>query len=93
MFEEQAAKVSDRDHVRNMIGLLSVGAWPDYSPPITALLNLSDYADAMTEADAQRLGALLRQPPILEDAEMMRQIRVVRADYPDDHWWWYPEWL
>jgi hypothetical protein len=56
-------------------------------------MNLSDYADAMTGVDANRLCAVLRHSPILDDPELMRQIRVVRADYPDDHWWWYPEWL
>ena len=91
MFEEQAAKVTDRDHVRNMIGMLSVGEWPDYGAVHSALMNLSDYADAITEADAQRLGAVLRHSPILDDPELMRQIRVIRAEYPDDHWWWYPE--
>ena len=93
MSEIETVEVSDRDHVLNWIGVLSVGEWPDYGAVHSALMNLSDYADAMTEADVQRLGAVLRQSPILEDAELMRQIRVVRADYPDDHWWWYPECL
>jgi hypothetical protein len=91
MFEIETVEVSDLDHVRNMIGLLSVGTWPDYSPPITALMNLSDYADAITEADAQRLGAVLRGSPLLDDPELMRRIRGIRRDYPNDHWWWYPE--
>jgi hypothetical protein len=51
-------------------------------------MNLSDYADAMTGVDAQRLGAVLRHSPILDDPELMRQIRGIRAEYPDDHWWW-----
>jgi len=93
MFEEQSAKVSDRDHVRSWIGVLSAREWPDYGAPLSALMNLSDYADAITEADVQRLGAVLRGSPILEDAELMRRIRGIRAEYPDDHWWWYPEWL
>jgi hypothetical protein len=73
--------------------MLSVGEWPDYGAPLSALMNLSEVADAMTEADAQRLGALLRVSPLLDDPELMRQIRGIRRDYPDDHWWWYPEWL
>ena len=56
-------------------------------------MNLSEVAEAMTEADAQRLGAVLRGSPLLDDPELMRRIRGIRRDYPDDHWWWYPEWL
>jgi len=44
MLEEQAAKVSDRDHVLNAIGMLSVGEWPDYGAPLSALMNLSEFA-------------------------------------------------
>jgi len=44
MFEEQAAKISDRDHVRNWIGVLSVGEWLDYGAPLSALMNLSEFA-------------------------------------------------
>jgi hypothetical protein len=91
MFEIETVEVSDLDHVRNMIGLLSVGEWPDYGAPLTALMNLSEVADAMTEADAQRLGAVLRGSPLLDDPELMRRIRGIRRDYPEDHWWWYPE--
>jgi len=93
MSEIKTIEVTDRDHVRNAIGMLAVGKWPDYGAPLSALMNLSEVADAMTEADVQRLGALLRQSPILEDAELMRRIRGIRQDYPDDHWWWYPECL
>lgn len=93
MSKVKLIEVSDRDHVRNAIGMLSVGEWPDYSPPLSALMNLSEVADAMTEADVQRLGAVLRGSPILDDPELMRRIRGIRAEYPDNHWWWYPEWL
>jgi hypothetical protein len=73
--------------------MLSVSEWPDYGAPISALMNLSEVAEAITEADANRLGAVLRHSPILDDPELMRQIRGIRAEYPDDHWWCYPEWL
>ena len=54
-------------------------------------MNLSEMSDAITEADAQRLSAVLRGSPLLDDPELMRRIRGIRRDYPDDHWWWYPE--
>ena len=73
--------------------MLSVSEWPDYGAPISALMNLSEVAEAITEADANRLGAVLRHSPILDDPELMRQIRGILAEYPDDHWWCYPEWL
>jgi len=92
-------EVSDHDHVLSWIGILEEGAkppgWPSPSVPISGLMNLSDYADAITEADAARLRKVLASDAILKDDDVMQMVVGIRRDnpkdYPESHWWWWPE--
>jgi hypothetical protein len=63
---------------------------------IVTLANISESVlaqpEAMDAATAERLKDALRHSKILGDEEIMDDVIGTRpCDYPESHWWWWPE--
>ncbi len=92
MQREHVKKADGRAVLLAWVGVFEKEQWSTGGFEIVVtLINISEESAYMDTAISSRMRTALKGSAILQDKEIMADVKTAREGYPKDHWWWWPE--